>query len=93
MQTIGFGFAQTSTSAWRSMQTWKTRRAAMVQDAQAANDAVNSAFSNAQANFWTGRAKLAAQAALKRVQAQIKAKLGQTASAATTVGKSVNKLA
>ena len=76
------------------MQTWNARRAAMVQDAQASNDAHRTRLlSDAQSNFWATRAKLAAQAALKRVQAQVKAKMSQTALAATTTSKSVNKLA
>jgi hypothetical protein len=90
MPTTGFSFSQAASSSWQSMQTWKTRRAAMLQDAQVANDSVNSALTDAQSNFWAMRAKLAAQAALKRTQAQIKAK---TAAAATTTSTSVNKLA
>ena len=97
MQTTGFGFSQTATSLWQTTQTWKARRTAMVRDAQAANDAVNAAFADAQSRFWAVSAKLAATAALQRVQTQIKAKLNQTAAAATSasksVGKSVNKVA
>ena len=61
-------------SAWQDMQHRRERRSAAIKAHLDMMDAVNTAFSAAQQNNISGVATNAAQAALKRIQADAKAK-------------------
>jgi hypothetical protein len=61
-------------SAWQDMQNRRERRSAAIKAHLDMMNAVNNAFATAQQNSISGLAKIAAQAALNRVQAAAKAK-------------------
>lgn len=65
-------------SAWQDLEYNRARRAAFLAETRAKMDAVNSALSTAMQNKTQGIANLAAEAALKRVQAATKAKTEET---------------
>jgi hypothetical protein len=92
-----FNWLQTPT-AWEQSEAWRARRQAMTQDFLDNSDLINSSFADAANNLGAGIAKLAATAALHRINAAAKAKFdqaaavkldkvapGTTATAATTV--------
>lgn len=62
-------------SAWQEAEAWRARRQAMVQETLNAGDAFNTTFATAATDQAAGLARLAAQAAVKRIQAAGKAKL------------------
>ena len=69
------GFRRFNTpSAWQNMQQQRERRGAAIKARLDMMNAVNNAFASAQQNNISGLAKIAAQAALNRVQAAAKAK-------------------
>jgi hypothetical protein len=61
-------------SAWKETQAWRSRRAAFNADSINANDNLNSLFAKANSNKIEGMAKLAAEAAVKRIKLAAKAK-------------------
>jgi hypothetical protein len=64
-------------SAWQESESWRARRQAMVQETLDTSDTFTSLFATAASNQIQGSAKLAAQAAIKRIQTSTKAKLDQ----------------
>ena len=73
-----FNWLQTPT-AWEQSEAWRARRQAMTQDFLNSSDLINSSFADAATSFGAGIAKLAAAAALKRINAAAKAKFDQVA--------------
>ncbi len=65
-------------SAWKHAEAWRNQRRAMTQRFLDESTTVTNAFATAWSNQGAGIAKLAGEAALKRVQAATKAKLAQT---------------
>jgi hypothetical protein len=79
MAGIGkFGW-QPAPSAWRQVQAWRSRRAALTADSLNASDTFNSLFSKANSDKIEGMAKLAGEAAVKRIKLAAKAKFDQIA--------------
>ena len=68
-----------TTTAWQDAEAWRARRAAMTQDFLDNNDLINASFADAATNLGAGIAKLAANAALLRINAAAKAKFDQAA--------------
>ena len=66
-------------TAWQQSEAWRARRQAMTQDFLDNSDVINSSFADAAASFGAGIAKLAATAALNRINAAAKAKFDQAA--------------
>jgi hypothetical protein len=66
-------------SAWKQAQAWGARRAALTSDSLNASDTFNALFSKANANKIDGMAKIAAEAAVKRIKLAAKAKFDQIA--------------
>jgi hypothetical protein len=66
-------------SAWQDAQLWQARRQAMTQDFLDNSDLINASFADAGTTFGAGIAKLAATAALNRINAAAKAKFDQAA--------------
>jgi hypothetical protein len=66
-------------SAWQQAETWRARRAAMNSDQLSASDTFTSSFSQAATDKIAGMAKLAGDAALKRINAAAKAKFDEIA--------------
>lgn len=77
MVKMNFTWVKTR-SAWQELEYQRGRRAAFVKDMREKMDAVNSALMGAQQDKISGIATLAAEAALKRVQAATKAKTDET---------------
>lgn len=73
-----FNWLQTPT-AWEQSEAWRARRQAMTQTFLDNSDAINSSFADAATSFGAGIAKLAATAALNRINAAAKAKFDQAA--------------
>src|SRR4051812_22144450 len=73
-----FNWLQTPT-AWEQSEAWRARRQAMTQDFLNNSDVINSSFADAATSLGAGIAKLAAPAALNRINAAAKAKFDQTA--------------
>ena len=65
-------------SAYDSMQAWRAKRQAAVQEFETLATATASAFSTAWSNQINGSGELAANAALKRISEQGKAKIDAT---------------
>jgi hypothetical protein len=61
-------------SAWQQAETWRARRSALSADALSAGDVFTSSFAQANGDQIKGLAKLAGDAALKRINAAAKAK-------------------
>jgi hypothetical protein len=80
-------------AGWRQMQNWFNSQAAITQQDSSVHDAANAAFATAQSNYYQNLANLAGQAALKRVQAQAKAKSAALQTLINSVGSNVNKTA
>jgi hypothetical protein len=80
-------------AGWRQMQNWFNSQAAITQQDSSLHDAANAAFATAQSNYYQNLANLAGQAALKRVQAQAKAKSAALQTLINSVGSNVNKTA
>lgn len=80
-------------TGWRQMQNWFASQAAITQQDASVNDAANSAFTTAQSNYFQNLASLTEQAALKRVQAEVKAKQAALKKLISSVGSNVNKVA
>ncbi len=72
-----FGWLRTP-SAWQQAETWRARRASFVESSISASDIVNATFAQAATDQGKGLAKLATQAAVKRVQAEAKSKIDAT---------------
>jgi len=68
-------------SAYQSLQTWRAKRQAAVQDFQNASAAMSNGFTAAWSNQISGSGELAANAAMKRITAEGKARLDQTLAA------------
>ena len=62
-------------SAYESMQAWKAKRQAAIDEFQNLSNATANAFGTAWANQINGQGSLAADAALKRISAEGKAKI------------------
>jgi len=65
-------------SAWKQAQAWRARRAAFTADALNASDNFTALFAKANANKIEGMAKLAGEAAVKRINAAAKVKIDET---------------
>ena len=65
-------------SAYQSLQTWRAKRQAAVQDFQTASSLASNAFASVASNQISGSGELAANAAMKRITAEGKAKLAAT---------------
>jgi hypothetical protein len=76
-----------------NLNNWLNSQGAVTQQDLSVNDAANSAFATAQANYFQNMANLAGQAALKRVQAEAKAKQAALQKLVGSVGSNVNKVA
>jgi hypothetical protein len=67
-----------TSSAWAQMQNWhkvqSARTQALIGSGADLLSATSSRFNDAATNYYAGKAKLAAQAALSRLQAAVKAK-------------------
>jgi hypothetical protein len=72
-----FGWLRTP-SAWQQAQAWRSRRAALTADSLNAGDTFNALFSKANKDRIEGMAKLAAEAAVKRIKDATKVKVDQT---------------
>jgi hypothetical protein len=66
-------------SAWKQAEAWRARRAAMASDQVNASDTFNSMFAKANTDKIAGMAKIAGDAALKRINAEAKAKFDEIA--------------
>jgi hypothetical protein len=85
-----------SVGAWRSafnLNNWLNTQGAITQQDASVNDAANSAFTTAQSNYFQNLASLTEQAALKRVQAEVKAKQVALQKLVSSIGGTVNKVA
>jgi hypothetical protein len=85
-----------SVGAWRpafNLNRWLNYQGAAAQQDVSLNSAANAAFMATQQNYTQNRANLAANAALKRVQAQSKAAAAQLQSLINSVGSNVNRVA
>ena len=85
-----------SVGAWRSafnLNRWLSNQGAAAQQDVSLNNAANSAFATAQSNYVQNAANLAANAALKRVQAQSKSAGAQLQALINSVGSNVNTVA
>jgi hypothetical protein len=85
-----------SVGAWRSafnLNNWLNTQGAITQQDASVNDAANSAFTTAQSNYFQNLASLTEQAALKRVQAEVKAKQAALQKLVSSIGGTVNKVA
>ena len=66
-------------SPWKEAEAWRSKRATATSDLMSSNDIITSLFAQAHANQIAGMAKLAGEAALKRINAAAKAKFDQIA--------------
>jgi hypothetical protein len=66
-------------SPWKEAEAWRSRRSAATADSMNAYDNTNSLFAQAHSNQVAGYAKLAMEAAVKRVNLAAKAKFDQIA--------------
>jgi hypothetical protein len=66
-------------SAWQQAQTWRARRAALSADSLSVGDTFSSVFAKTNDDQIKGLAKLAGDAALKRIKAAAKAKFDEIA--------------
>jgi len=73
-----FGWLR-SPSAWQQAETWRARRANFAENSISASDTVNATFAQAATDQGKGLAKLATQAAVKRIKTAAKAKLDEVA--------------
>jgi len=76
-----------------NLNNWLNSQAAVTQQDLSANDAANSAFTTAQSNYFQNLSSLTEQAALERVQAEVKAKQAALQQLISSVGGTVNKVA
>lgn len=65
-------------SAYQSLQTWRAKRQAAAAEFQNASSTASNAFSAVWSNQINGSGELAANAAMKRISAEGKAKLDAT---------------
>jgi hypothetical protein len=82
--------------AWRpafNLNKWLNYQGAAAQQDTSLNNAANSAFTARQSNYFQNMANLAANAALKRVQAQSKTTAAQLQSLISSIGSNVNTVA
>jgi hypothetical protein len=77
-----FNWVQTP-SAWQQMQNWYAQRKAANQEFLDNMSAVSDAFSGAITTQFSGAANLAAQAAIDRLNAEVKAKQSKAAASAS----------
>ena len=85
-----------SVGAWRpafNLNKWLNYQGAAAQQDTSLNNAANNAFAATQSNYFQNMANLAANAALKRVQAQSKATSAQLQSLISSIGSNVNTVA
>ena len=85
-----------SVGAWRSafnLNAWLSYQGAAAQQDVSLNGAANSAFASAQSSYTQNMANLTENAALKRVQAEVKAKQAALQKLISSVGSNVNKVA
>jgi hypothetical protein len=85
-----------SVGAWRpafNLNKWLNYQGAAAQQDTSLNNAANSAFTATQSNYFQNMANLAANAALKRVQAQSKTTAAQLQSLISSIGSNVNTVA
>ena len=66
-------------SAWKQAQAWRARRAAMTADQLSAGDTFTILFAKANDDKIKGMAKLAGEAAIKRIKLAAKAKFDEIA--------------
>jgi hypothetical protein len=76
-----------------NLNHWLNSQGAITQQDASVNDAANSAFATAQSNYFQNLASLTEQAALKRIQAEVKAKQAVLQKLVSSVGSNVNKVA
>jgi hypothetical protein len=76
-----------------NLSNWLNSQGAATQQDLAANDGANSAFATAQTSYYQNLANLAGQAAVKRLQAEAKAKQAELQKLLSSVGSTVNKVA
>jgi len=85
-----------SVGAWRpafNLNKWLNYQGAAAQQDVSLNDTANAAFATTQSSYYQNLANLAGQAALKRVQAQAKAKGAALQTLINSLGSNVNKTA
>jgi hypothetical protein len=85
-----------SVGAWRpafNLNKWLNYQGAAAQQDTSLNNAANSAFAATQSNYIQNMANLAANAALKRVQAQSKTSAAQLQALINGIGSNVNTVA
>ncbi len=78
-------------SAWQETEYRRIKRAAAMKEDQATMDTINSAMSTALQNKISGSSNIAANVALKRVQAAAKAKSAETTKQIDEAQKLINK--
>jgi len=66
-------------SAWKQAEAWRARRAAMTADQLSAGDTFTTLFAQANDDKIKGMAKLAGEAAVKRIKLAAKAKFDEIA--------------
>lgn len=76
-------------SRWQSAQAWNAHRKQMAQRFLDESSSAGDAFLNAQQNMAMGMATLAAQASIKRTQAQVNAARSQFSATAGSIDKLV----
>jgi hypothetical protein len=79
IETKHFYWLSTPTR-WEEAQRWRLRRQALAEQFKEANDLVTTNFLNAATDQITGMAKLAADAAVRRIKAAATAKIDQAGS-------------
>ena len=85
-----------SVGAWRpafNLNKWLNYQGAAAQQDTSLNSAANTAFAATQSNYFQNMANLAANAALKRVQAQSKTSAAELQALISSIGSNVNKTA
>jgi len=85
-----------SVGAWRpafNLNKWLNYQGAAAQQDVSLNNAANNAFAATQSNYFQNMANLAANAALKRVQAQSKTSAAQLQALIKSVGSNVDTVA
>ena len=76
-----------------NLNKWLSNQGAAAQQDVSLNNAANSAFATAQANYFQNLANLTENQVLKRVQAEVKAKQAELKKLLSGVGSNVNTVA
>ena len=75
----GYGWKSSKVSAWKQFEAWRAARSAATASLIANNENFNALFSQAHSAKIEGTAKLAMEAAVKRVNLAAKAKFDEIA--------------